>query len=94
MPIGICQSTIIQCTDRHNKECILPWEYENDDQVADGGEEHQYRHHIPVHWLDEVEWTQEGARIDHIAGRGENTTEMEIILCVSKIISLIEALTL
>ena len=63
-----------------------PWEDEDDDEVADGGEEHQHGHHIPVHRLDKVKRAQEGARIDHIAGRGKQTTEIKFV-CVFKTIS-------
>ena len=53
---------------------IVPWEDEDDDEVADGGEEHQHRHHVAKQRLDEVDWTKEGGRIDNVAGRREGTT--------------------
>ncbi len=53
-----------------------PGEDEDDDEVTDGGEQHQHGHHIPVHRIDEVERPEEGARIDNITGRREKTTAM------------------
>ena len=58
---------------------LLPWKDEDDDEVADGGEELQHGHHIPEQRLDKVERPKEGARVDNIAGGGEETTLNKII---------------
>ena len=59
---------------------LLPWKDEDDDEVADGGEELQHGHHIPEQRLDKVERPKEGARVDNIAGGGEETTLIKIII--------------